>query len=261
MKGRRFAAKGANKQVTTGKRVIRDLREVINNQRGTQQSSNVRSRLGLSMKAKSRGLQSKAARNRQIGERRPREGRLVRRPFMGGDSNLPRVFIKNNGNVVSQSPCVILAPSSFIPGAVNTLPLSVNAAVAAPAPQVGATVLITNLNSTITDTDLLELFGDVGEMSSLQMVNSSTALVTYSNASDASKACETYNNRLLDGYPMSCTVLPPTGGASQPVASSTRGLSRPSSSFAHRTTAAQAFIDSGLLPRRPRKDVQFTVKI
>ena len=54
------------------------------------------------------------------------------------------------------------------------------------------------------------MFGEIGALIDINMINSSMALVTYDNADDARNACQTYNNRLLDGYPMQCNILPDT---------------------------------------------------
>lgn len=54
------------------------------------------------------------------------------------------------------------------------------------------------------------MFGEIGALIDINMINSSMALITYDNADDARNACQTYNNRLLDGYPMQCNILPDT---------------------------------------------------
>ena len=54
------------------------------------------------------------------------------------------------------------------------------------------------------------MFGEIGALVDINMINSSMVLVTYNNADDARNACQTYNNRLLDGYPMQCNILPDT---------------------------------------------------
>ncbi|RWS11527.1 uncharacterized protein B4U79_17520 [Dinothrombium tinctorium] len=279
-KGRGFLDKKRAKNKANAERgAISDLRQVINRKKA---STNVKSRLGFksnnALKAKSRGLMSNAARNKIL---RRNEANLRNR------ANSQRVIVTDDNisvstsrdraaksrwrqrnqaplsrlrsvtlpDILSQAPisAVIIAPNTSIP----SLPLSIDSSNSGA--QTTASVLVSNLNSSITQADLLELFSDIGEVLNLQMVNSSTALITYRNTSDAARACQTYNNRLLDGLPMSCTLLPPS--TSNPSTSIALSSSAASVSLPRRTTAAQAFMESGLLPRQKRKDVQFTVKI
>lgn len=57
---------------------------------------------------------------------------------------------------------------------------------------------------------LQELFGDIGPLVNIQMINSTTALITYYAAQHSIRAVKVYNCRLLDGIPMNCTILPTT---------------------------------------------------
>lgn len=72
----------------------------------------------------------------------------------------------------------------------------------------GASILISNLMPSITQSDIIELFGDVGVMTAVNMINQTTALVTYQNSSDAVRAVKVYHNRLLDGKPMLVNMMP-----------------------------------------------------
>jgi hypothetical protein len=72
----------------------------------------------------------------------------------------------------------------------------------------GASVLISNLNPTITQSDIIELYGEVGVLTAVNMINQTTALVTYQNSSDAFRAVKVYHNRLLDGRPMLVNMMP-----------------------------------------------------
>jgi hypothetical protein len=72
----------------------------------------------------------------------------------------------------------------------------------------GASVLISNLNPTITQSDIIELYGEVGSLAAVNMINQTTALVTYHNSSDAFRAVKVYHNRLLDGRPMLVNMMP-----------------------------------------------------
>lgn len=72
----------------------------------------------------------------------------------------------------------------------------------------GASILISNLIPSITQSEIIELFGDIGIMTSVNMINQTTALVTYQSSSDAVKAVKVYHNRLLDGKPMYVNMMP-----------------------------------------------------
>jgi len=90
----------------------------------------------------------------------------------------------------------------------------------------GNSVVVSNLNTTITQADLLELFGDIGTISSYTMINPTTAMISYMNTSDAVEAVKSYHNRLLDGLAMQCTLIPSPGISAAGGASS--------SSYGHR---------------------------
>jgi hypothetical protein len=133
----------------------------------------------------------------------------------------------------------------------------------------GNSLVVSNLNPLVTNQDIMELFGDIGTVAGLQMINPNTALVTYRKNDDAAKAVETYHNRLLDGLPMQCTLIPspPTPGSghsSNSVAFANHYVPTPvtagpssgsvSASSSRRQTVAQNKWSS-------KKDVQFVVKI
>lgn len=72
----------------------------------------------------------------------------------------------------------------------------------------GAAVLISNLTPNIIQSEIIELFGDIGTLTAVKMINQTTALVSYQNSSDAVRAVKVYNNRLLDGKPMVVNMMP-----------------------------------------------------
>lgn len=78
----------------------------------------------------------------------------------------------------------------------------------------GASILISNLMPSITQSEIIELFGDIGVMTAVNMINQTTALVTYQNSSDAVRAVKVYHNRLLDGKPMLVNMMPNSTPAS-----------------------------------------------
>jgi len=72
----------------------------------------------------------------------------------------------------------------------------------------GASILISNLSPEATQSDIIEIFGNVGVMTAVNIINQTTALVTYQTSSDAVRAVKFYNNRLLDGKPMLVNMMP-----------------------------------------------------
>eukprot|EP00096_Caligus_rogercresseyi_P013831 TRINITY_DN642_c0_g1_i2.p1 TRINITY_DN642_c0_g1~~TRINITY_DN642_c0_g1_i2.p1 ORF type:complete len:368 (+),score=96.49 TRINITY_DN642_c0_g1_i2:103-1206(+) len=74
-------------------------------------------------------------------------------------------------------------------------------------PLQGAKVVVGNLHNTVTQEDIVELFGDVGPLKRVKVVNPGTAEVVFVNRDDALKAVETYHNRQLDGKAMKCQLI------------------------------------------------------
>lgn len=72
---------------------------------------------------------------------------------------------------------------------------------------VGHRIVVSNLQSTVTQDDIRELFEDVGELLVSRLVRPGTAEVIYKNLKDAQKAVDTYHNRQLDGQPMKCLLV------------------------------------------------------
>lgn len=77
--------------------------------------------------------------------------------------------------------------------------------------QTSASVLVSNLLPTINESEIIEIFGNIGVMTAVNMINQTTALVTYQNGSDAVRAVKIYHNRLLDGKPMLVNMMPSNG--------------------------------------------------
>lgn len=82
-------------------------------------------------------------------------------------------------------------------------------------PLQGTKIVIQNLQTSVTQEDILELFGDIGALRRAKLVNPGHAEVTFVNRVDAVKAVEIYHNRQLDGKPMKCQLV----GSNNPVAS------------------------------------------
>ncbi|XP_066157377.1 polymerase delta-interacting protein 3-like isoform X2 [Euwallacea fornicatus] len=71
----------------------------------------------------------------------------------------------------------------------------------------GHRIVVSNLQSTVTEDDIKELFEDIGQLLSAKLVRSGVAEVIYKNLKDAQKAVDTYHNRQLDGQPMKCLLV------------------------------------------------------
>lgn len=80
-------------------------------------------------------------------------------------------------------------------------------------PVEGASVLVSNLHPQVTESDMRDLFQDIGPMQDARLVSTGTALVTFFRRATAIRACDTYHGRLLDGQPMNLILL--TVGTSQ----------------------------------------------
>lgn len=72
---------------------------------------------------------------------------------------------------------------------------------------VGHRIVVSNLQSTVTQDDIKELFEDIGQLLAARLVRPGVAEVIYKNLKDAQKAVDTYHNRQLDGQPMKCLLV------------------------------------------------------
>jgi len=167
------------------------------------------------------------------------------------------IVIQSQALPQAQVPTVIIAPTHNVPMSSYSGMRSMNYATYEPrtSSAVGASVLISNLNNNISESDIIELFEEIGTVSAVTMVNPTTAMVTFVDGRDASTACQTYHNRLLDGMPMQCNVIPQPGVASAPRDVRSR-LQPQSNPHPNRLRAADMFASDN-----KRKNVQFTVKI
>ena len=71
----------------------------------------------------------------------------------------------------------------------------------------GTKVIVSNLQSSVTEEDIIELFGDIGTLKRAKVSTPGTAEVVFVKFSDAQKAVEIYHNRSLDGKAMKCNIL------------------------------------------------------
>lgn len=67
-------------------------------------------------------------------------------------------------------------------------------------------ITVSNLHPAVTQQDVEELFGVVGELMSCKMLGSGCAEVVYAQKEDALLALSKYHNRKLDGQPMQCKL-------------------------------------------------------
>ncbi len=74
-------------------------------------------------------------------------------------------------------------------------------------PLAGTKVVVSNLQDSVTQEDIVELFGDIGALKRAKLVEPGLAEVVFVKQSDASKAVEIYHNRQLDGKPMKCRAV------------------------------------------------------
>ena len=68
-------------------------------------------------------------------------------------------------------------------------------------------ITVSNLHPLVTQQDVQELFGVVGELRSCKMLGRGTAEVVYLRKEDALFAFSRYHNRKLDGQPMQCKLI------------------------------------------------------
>lgn len=67
-------------------------------------------------------------------------------------------------------------------------------------------ITVSNLHPLVTQQDVKELFGVVGDLRSCKMLGRGTAEVVYLRKEDAMFALNRYHNRKLDGQPMQCKL-------------------------------------------------------
>jgi hypothetical protein len=70
----------------------------------------------------------------------------------------------------------------------------------------GYRIIISNLVPSVSENDVEELFGEVGDLLAAKLIRPGVAEVLYRNEGDAEKAHEIYHNRLIDGEPMKIQI-------------------------------------------------------
>ena len=76
-----------------------------------------------------------------------------------------------------------------------------------PAQQIGYRIIVSNLHRSVTDTDVKELFEDVGHLISAKLIRAGIAEVVFRLLNEAEEAVKVYHNRQLDGQPMKCLLV------------------------------------------------------
>lgn len=236
-----------NKNKNVGNNV-RDLRQLIAKKKKPQGTSGNSSKLASSRALKGRlgsdGFRPKDLRetNKKLSSRKnlsqsrdnnriPNKNDRVERFSQGTSRSLNSTINNQKRSIGSSSHFKSGIPSIqyYIPPHLQQQqqqqPTYIIASAPAPAPQSnlamdnvpevqGASILISNLMPSITQSEIIELFGDIGVMTAVNMINQTTALVTYQNSSDAVRAVKVYHNRLLDGKPMLVNMMPNSTPAS-----------------------------------------------
>lgn len=89
----------------------------------------------------------------------------------------------------------------------------------------GYRIVISNLHSSVSQSDIRELFEDIGELVDARLVRPGVSEVIFRTMKDAELAVDTYHNRQLDGQPMKCLLVHPRA-ASRPTAPAMMGSRR-----------------------------------
>ncbi|XP_049786462.1 uncharacterized protein LOC126251785 [Schistocerca nitens] len=76
-----------------------------------------------------------------------------------------------------------------------------------PSSSQGHRIVVSNLQPSVTQEDIRELFEDIGTLVVSRLVRPGTAEVVYARLEDALRAVDVYHNRQLDGQPMKCMLV------------------------------------------------------
>lgn len=73
----------------------------------------------------------------------------------------------------------------------------------------GYRIVVSNLHSSVTESDIKELFQEIGDLTDARLVRTGVAEVIFKREKEALKAVEVYHNRQLDSLPMKCLLVNP----------------------------------------------------
>ncbi|CAG2104981.1 unnamed protein product [Medioppia subpectinata] len=207
---RRFKAK--TRLGRNGRQVVRDLRQKISNDNRFGGQSGKRSLVSPRLKA-------------YHSQTRPQVSQSGKRVTLVGDQRMPRVSVNlsqlrdNSGISVNtrtttrtrtepkqqRQTTVSSTQPIIMPQMVELMPQTSGVgrySTASSTPVRHNPYLADDSKNTV-----LELFGEIGPMVRTSRVNSSMVFIVYEDSMSAKNACQTYHNRLLDGLPMSCSIL------------------------------------------------------
>lgn len=103
------------------------------------------------------------------------------------------------------------------PYTVVNKPVQQSAAASGTPPTSGYRIVVSNLHNSVSQSDIRELFEDIGELVEARLVRPGVAEVIFRTMKDAELAVDTYHNRQLDGQPMKCLLVNPRA-SSKPTA-------------------------------------------
>lgn len=110
------------------------------------------------------------------------------------------------------------APDANISMGIFSNPYTVvNKPLQAAATTSGFRIVVSNLHNSVSQSDIRELFEDIGELVEARLVRPGVAEVIFRTMKDAELAVDTYHNRQLDGQPMKCLLVNPRA-SSKPTA-------------------------------------------
>jgi RNA recognition motif-containing protein len=123
------------------------------------------------------------------------------------------------------------------------------------------TILITNLQSSVTEDDVIELFGEIGSIKEIKTLSRGCVQLVYSKEEYAKQAVANYHNRLLDGQLMYVSLQQPSySSKSSKTASSSSNTDNESS---NKYSLDPSFIRQALFnpSTNTTNPVQFQVKL
>ncbi|XP_061399155.1 polymerase delta-interacting protein 3-like [Musca vetustissima] len=92
----------------------------------------------------------------------------------------------------------------------------------------GYCIFVSHLHPSVTQSDIKELFEDIGELYDSRIIRPGVAEIIFKSLAHAEKAVDTYHNRQLDGQPMKCLLVNPRA-SNKPTAPAIRTSSSHSS--------------------------------
>jgi hypothetical protein len=101
------------------------------------------------------------------------------------------------------------------------------------------TILVTNLQSSVTEDDVIDLFGQVGHITEIKTLSQGCIRIVYAKREHSEQAVTKYHNRLLDGQFMYVSLQQSTSQNSKPTSSIQQPTKDTSSSSSSTTTTNQ----------------------